>query len=219
MLELHREAENYMAEGVLEPCPGPSLATDSYDFTVDEVEKRKEIRHKREAEYAKNCRGEGDPKVEYDILWHLQQANDDGGRFAHCQSPNRWTTRCTGPSPGICAAAPATWTSSKSSGRLRTNPMIVEGQICGGLTEGFAMSAMQWITFDDNGNCIGSNFMDYLVPTAWETPRFELLATEVPSPHHPIGAKGWGSQPPSGRTSCLRERGDRHHVLSRGPRY
>ena len=75
---------------------------------------------------------------------------------------------------------------------VRINPMIVEGQIHGGLTEGFAMSSMQWITFDDDGNCIGSNFMDYLVPTAWETPRFELLETCVPSPHHPIGAKGVG---------------------------
>ncbi|MGZ4706366.1 MAG: aerobic carbon-monoxide dehydrogenase large subunit [Acidimicrobiales bacterium] len=75
---------------------------------------------------------------------------------------------------------------------VRINPMIVEGQIQGGLTEGFAMSSMQWITFDDDGNCIGSNFMDYLIPTAWETPRFELLQTSVPSPHHPIGAKGVG---------------------------
>ena len=75
---------------------------------------------------------------------------------------------------------------------VRINPMIVEGQIHGGLTEGFAMSSMQWITFDDDGNCIGANFMDYLVPTAWETPRFELLETVTPSPHHPIGAKGVG---------------------------
>ena len=75
---------------------------------------------------------------------------------------------------------------------VRINPMIVEGQIHGGLTEGFAMSSMQWITFDEDGNCIGSNFMDYLIPTAWETPRFELLETVVPSPHHPIGAKGVG---------------------------
>ncbi len=75
---------------------------------------------------------------------------------------------------------------------VRINPMIVEGQIHGGLTEGFAMSSMQWITFDDDGNCIGSNFMDYLIPTAWETPRFELLETCTPSPHHPIGAKGVG---------------------------
>ncbi len=75
---------------------------------------------------------------------------------------------------------------------VRINPMIVEGQIHGGLTEGFAMSSMQWITFDDDGNCIGSNYMDYLIPTAWETPKFELLETVVPSPHHPIGAKGIG---------------------------
>ncbi|MGH3440659.1 MAG: aerobic carbon-monoxide dehydrogenase large subunit [Nitriliruptorales bacterium] len=75
---------------------------------------------------------------------------------------------------------------------VRINPMIVEGQITGGLTEGFAMANMQWMTFDDEGNCIGSNFTDYLVPTAWETPRFELGETVTPSPHHPIGAKGVG---------------------------
>ena len=75
---------------------------------------------------------------------------------------------------------------------VRINPMIVDGQIHGGLTEGFAKANMQWITFDDDGNCIGSNFMDYLVPTSWETPRFELGETVTPSPHHPIGAKGVG---------------------------
>ena len=75
---------------------------------------------------------------------------------------------------------------------VRINPMIVDGQIHGGLAEGYAMSSMQFITFDEDGNCIGSNFMDYLVPTAWETPRFELGATVTPSPHHPIGAKGVG---------------------------
>jgi carbon-monoxide dehydrogenase large subunit len=75
---------------------------------------------------------------------------------------------------------------------VRINPMIVEGQIQGGLTEGFAIAAMEQITFDENGNCIGANFTDYLIPTAWETPRFELLETVTPSPHHPIGAKGVG---------------------------
>jgi carbon-monoxide dehydrogenase large subunit len=75
---------------------------------------------------------------------------------------------------------------------VRINPMIVEGQIHGGLAEGYAMANMQFITFDEDGNCIGSNFMDYLVPTAWETPRFELDETVTPSPHHPIGAKGVG---------------------------
>jgi carbon-monoxide dehydrogenase large subunit len=75
---------------------------------------------------------------------------------------------------------------------VRINPMIVEGQIHGGLTEGYAIAAMELITFDESGNCIGSNFMDYLIPTAWETPRFELGETVTPSPHHPIGAKGVG---------------------------
>jgi carbon-monoxide dehydrogenase large subunit len=75
---------------------------------------------------------------------------------------------------------------------VRINPMIVAGQITGGLTEGFAKATNQWITFDKDGNCIGSNFLDYLVPTAWETPRFRLGETVTPSPHHPIGAKGVG---------------------------
>jgi aerobic carbon-monoxide dehydrogenase large subunit len=75
---------------------------------------------------------------------------------------------------------------------VRINPMIVEGQIHGGLAEGFGIAAMELITFDEAGNCIGSNFIDYLLPTAWETPRFELGETVTPSPHHPIGAKGVG---------------------------
>ena len=75
---------------------------------------------------------------------------------------------------------------------VRINPMIVEGQIMGGLTEGFGMAAMELITFDEEGNCLGSNFTDYLLPTSWETPSFELAETVTPSPHHPIGAKGVG---------------------------
>ena len=75
---------------------------------------------------------------------------------------------------------------------VRINPMVVEGQIMGGLTEAYAMANMQFITFDADGNCIGSNFMDYLLPTAWETPGWELHEVVTPCPHHPIGAKGVG---------------------------
>jgi xanthine/CO dehydrogenase XdhC/CoxF family maturation factor len=75
---------------------------------------------------------------------------------------------------------------------VRINPMIVEGQIMGGLTEAYAMANMQFITFDAEGNCVGSNYMDYLLPTAG-TPGFELHSEVVtPSLHHPIGAKGVG---------------------------
>jgi carbon-monoxide dehydrogenase large subunit len=75
---------------------------------------------------------------------------------------------------------------------VRINPMIVEGQIMGGLTEAYAMASMQFITFDAEGNCVGSNFMDYLIPSAWETPGYELHEVVTPCPHHPIGAKGIG---------------------------
>jgi len=81
---------------------------------------------------------------------------------------------------------------------VRINPMIVEGQIHGGLAEGYGIAFMELITFDKEGNCIGSNFMDYLLPTAWETPKFELGETVTPSPHHPFGAKGVGESPTVG---------------------
>ena len=75
---------------------------------------------------------------------------------------------------------------------VRINPMIVEGQIMGGLTEAYAMANMQYQTYDEEGNCIGANYMDFLLPTAWETPGFELYEVVTPCPHHPIGAKGIG---------------------------
>jgi carbon-monoxide dehydrogenase large subunit len=81
---------------------------------------------------------------------------------------------------------------------VRINPMIVEGQIHGGLCEGYGIAFTELITFDDEGNCIGSNFMEYLLPTSWETPKFETYATETPSPHHPLGAKGVGESPTVG---------------------
>ncbi|HKW60313.1 MAG TPA: aerobic carbon-monoxide dehydrogenase large subunit [Candidatus Dormibacteraeota bacterium] len=81
---------------------------------------------------------------------------------------------------------------------VRINPMIVEGQIHGGLAEGFGIAFMELITFDADGNCIGSNFTDYLLPTSVETPHFELGETVTPSPHHPLGAKGVGESPTVG---------------------
>ncbi len=74
----------------------------------------------------------------------------------------------------------------------RINPMIVEGQIHGGLTDGVGMALMQHIDFDEQGNCLAASFMDYLVPTAMEVPDWETGETVTPSPHHPIGAKGVG---------------------------
>ncbi len=83
------------------------------------------------------------------------------------------------------------------------NPMVVDGQIHGGLTEGFAIAFMQEIPFDEDGNCLAPNFMDYLVPTAVETPHWETGRTVTPSPHHPIGAKGVGESPNVGSPAAF----------------
>ncbi|MBI4787621.1 MAG: carbon-monoxide dehydrogenase large subunit [Chloroflexi bacterium] len=72
------------------------------------------------------------------------------------------------------------------------NPMIVDGQIHGGLTMGMAPALMEEIVYDENGNNLTGTFQDYLIPTAVETPKWELDKTVTPSPHHPFGAKGVG---------------------------
>jgi carbon-monoxide dehydrogenase large subunit len=72
------------------------------------------------------------------------------------------------------------------------NPMIVEGQVHGGLTMGMAPALFEEISYDDMGNIQGGSFMDYLLPTAMETPAWETDKTVTPSPHHPLGAKGVG---------------------------
>src|SRR5512132_3871881 len=55
----------------------------------------------------------------------------------------------------------------------RLNPMIIEGQVHGGITDGIGMALMEMIAFDEEGNCLGGSLMDYLIPTAVEVPHFE----------------------------------------------
>jgi carbon-monoxide dehydrogenase large subunit len=74
----------------------------------------------------------------------------------------------------------------------RINPMIIEGQVHGGLTDGVGMALMETIAYDEAGNCLAGTLMDYLIPTALEVPDWETGFTVTPSPHHPIGAKGIG---------------------------
>ena len=83
------------------------------------------------------------------------------------------------------------------------NPLIVEGQIHGGLTEGFAIAFMQEIQYDADGNNLNTNFTDYLLPTSLETPHWETANTVTPSPHHPIGAKGVGESPNVGSPAAF----------------
>jgi carbon-monoxide dehydrogenase large subunit len=83
------------------------------------------------------------------------------------------------------------------------NPMVVEGQIHGGLTQGLAPAMYEEMSFDENGNILSGNFQDYLIPTSMETPHWETDKTVTPSPHHPIGAKGVGESPTVGAPQAI----------------
>ena len=83
----------------------------------------------------------------------------------------------------------------------RINPMIIEGQIHGGLTEAFAVAMGQQMPFDEHGNHLGNSLMDYFLPTAMETPHWETDHTVTPCPHHPIGAKGVASCMPGAKVT------------------
>ena len=83
------------------------------------------------------------------------------------------------------------------------NPMIVEGQIHGGLTMGLAPALYEEISYDEIGNIQGGSFIDYLVPTAVETPKWEIGNTATPSPHHPLGAKGVGESATVGAPAAI----------------
>ncbi len=83
------------------------------------------------------------------------------------------------------------------------NPMIVEGQIEGGLTMGLAPAMFEEIVYDENGQNLTGTFADYLLPTAVESPRWELGKTVTPSPHHPLGAKGVGESPTIGAPPAI----------------
>ena len=85
----------------------------------------------------------------------------------------------------------------------RINPMIVEGQVHGGLADGIGMALMEVIAFDEDGNCLGGSFMDYLLPTAMECPSWELGETVTPSPHHPLGVKGVGESATVGSPAAV----------------
>ena len=85
----------------------------------------------------------------------------------------------------------------------RINPMIIEGQVHGGLTEALAIAMGQEIAYDETGNVYGGSLLDFFLPTAVETPAWETDFTTTPSPHHPIGAKGVGESPNVGGVSAF----------------
>ena len=72
------------------------------------------------------------------------------------------------------------------------NPLLVEGQIHGGVAHGIGNAFYEQLVYDDQGQLLNASFMDYLLPTATDVPRIEVDHRETPSPFNPIGLKGVG---------------------------
>jgi carbon-monoxide dehydrogenase large subunit len=77
------------------------------------------------------------------------------------------------------------------SGRI-INPMIVEGQLIGGVVHAIGNSLFEWMGYDDQAQPITTNFADYLLPTATEVPNIDVTFAEYPSTLNPLGVKGVG---------------------------
>jgi carbon-monoxide dehydrogenase large subunit len=75
---------------------------------------------------------------------------------------------------------------------IQVNPMIVEGQVHGGIAQGVGQALWEGANYDEDGNCTNPSFMDYLVPSSMEMPNFTLDFTVTPSTSNPLGVKGVG---------------------------
>jgi carbon-monoxide dehydrogenase large subunit len=79
----------------------------------------------------------------------------------------------------------------QDSGRL-INPMMVDGQIHGGVAHGIGNALYEWMGYDDGAQPVTTTFADYLLPSATEVPMLRTLYKETPSPLNPLGVKGVG---------------------------
>ena len=83
------------------------------------------------------------------------------------------------------------------------NPLLVAGQQHGGIGQGVAQALYEAVQYDEDGNPITANLMDYAMPSAAELPSYEVFNTETPSPHNPLGAKGIGESATLGSTPAV----------------
>jgi carbon-monoxide dehydrogenase large subunit len=83
------------------------------------------------------------------------------------------------------------------------NPLLVAGQQHGGIAQGAAQALYEWVQYDEDGNPITANLMDYAMPSAAELCSFEVSNTETPSPRNPLGAKGIGESGTIGSTPAI----------------
>jgi aerobic carbon-monoxide dehydrogenase large subunit len=83
------------------------------------------------------------------------------------------------------------------------NPMIVDGQIHGGLAQGIGQAMIEEVVYGEDGQLLTGSFMDYAIPRASDLPRFELDVTVTPTPVNPLGAKGVGEAGTLGSTPAV----------------
>ena len=83
------------------------------------------------------------------------------------------------------------------------NPLIVDGQVHGGVAQGVAQALLEEVLYDDDGNPITSNLADYAFISAAELPSFERIPMETPTPRNPLGAKGIGEAGTIGATPAV----------------
>jgi carbon-monoxide dehydrogenase large subunit len=83
------------------------------------------------------------------------------------------------------------------------NPLIVEGQLHGGIVQGAAQALWEEAVYDQEGNLMSSSLVDYLVPSSAEVPSFEMASTVTPSPSNPMGVKGIGEAGTIGATPAI----------------
>ena len=96
------------------------------------------------------------------------------------------------------------------------NPVLVEGQVHGGLAQGIAQALFEEVRYDDDGNPTTSTLTTYAMPSAAEFPPFETARTETPTPVNPLGAKGIGESATIGSTPGRTERGRRRPLAVGG---
>jgi len=83
------------------------------------------------------------------------------------------------------------------------NPMLVAGQIHGGVAQGAAQALYEEFVYDAEGNPLTTSLIDYTIPTIGEIPLIETLHMETPTPHNPLGAKGTGESGTTGATAAV----------------
>jgi carbon-monoxide dehydrogenase large subunit len=83
------------------------------------------------------------------------------------------------------------------------NPLLVEGQVHGGVASGIAQALMEEFVYDEDGNPLTATFMDYGLVSAAELPMFERIPQETPTPRNPLGAKGIGESGTIGATPAV----------------